>query len=33
VVGADNRVLGIVDGEAEDAERDVVLTLMGVPLK
>ena len=33
VVDADNRVLGIVDGEAEDAERDAVLTLMGVPVK
>jgi polyisoprenoid-binding protein YceI len=33
VVDADNRVLGIVEGEAEDAERDAVLTLMGVPLK
>jgi polyisoprenoid-binding protein YceI len=33
VVDADNRVLGIVDGEVEDAQRDAVLTLMGVPLK
>lgn len=33
VVDADNRVLGIVDGEAEDTERDAVLTLMGVPVK
>jgi len=33
VVDADNRVLGIVDGEAEDVEVKVVLTLMGVPVK
>lgn len=33
IVDANNRVLGIVDGEAEDAERDAVLTLMGVPVK
>lgn len=33
VVDGGNRVLGIVDGEAEDAGRDAVLTLMGVPVK
>ncbi len=33
VVDTNNHVLGIVDGEAEDAERDAVLTLMGVPVK
>ena len=33
VVDADNRVLGIVDGEAEKAEVNAVLTLMGVPVK
>lgn len=33
VVDADNRVLGIVDGEAEDEEVKAVLTLMGVPVK
>ncbi len=33
VVDADNRVIGIVDGEAEKAEVNAVLTLMGVPTK
>ena len=33
VVDADNRVLGVVANEADDADRDAVLTLMDVPLK
>ncbi len=33
VVDTMNRVVGIVDGEAEDAERDAVLTLLEIPLK
>lgn len=33
VVDADNRVVGIVDGEAEEAEVRAVLALMGVPAK
>ena len=33
VVDADNRVIGIVDGEAEEAGVEAVLALMGVPAK
>lgn len=33
VVDAENRVIGIVDGEADKAEIAAVLTLMGVPVK
>ncbi len=33
VVDGENRVLGVVANEADDADRDAVLTLMGVPLK